>query len=462
MQHELTIERLSYGASAIAHMPEGKVVFVDHACPGDTGLIQITHEGSRFNKGRLTQLTQPSDMRIGSSFHEADGTLLPPVLGAPWAHIKRSAQLQAKRGHVVDALTRMAHIDARDAEALVSPCIHTQDAWGYRNKIELDVVNSSQGKLTLGMREHDGQFTPTPNNPLIHDECSDLTEALQGALRYAQGSTLDLGIDRIGIRHSTRTKQLQIALWGRPQAFPRNEVAKILKQATGAHSIVRILRKDQHARKARRIVGVEVLHGNERWKERLAGFPMKISAPSFFQVNTEVAESMVAHVMNLIDELLPSHSPGNSTDSGAYTPRIADLYCGAGTFTLPCIRAGYRVSGVEMAGSSVKDLRAMMKQHELSADIVAGDACKAFDALASTVDLVIVDPPRSGITPQLSAALRTSHAEHIILVSCDPITLARDINRICEDKTWRLASVTPFDMFPQTYHVETVCLMTRV
>ncbi len=197
--------------------------------------------------------------------------------------------------------------------------------------------------------------------------------------------------------------------------------------------------------KERRIAGVEVLSGKGHWRERLGGSTMTISAPSFFQVNTKAAEK-------LIELVLAALEPDGSD-------RVLDLYAGAGTFTLPLAEAAGEVVAVESAGSAVRDLRRNLESAELYADVIGGDALRELPSIGH-IDSAVVDPPRSGLHADAARALAATRVRTIAYVSCDPATLARDCVALA-DCGYTLTSATPIDLFPQTFHIETVATFRR-
>jgi 23S rRNA (uracil1939-C5)-methyltransferase len=263
-------------------------------------------------------------------------------------------------------------------------------------------------------------------------------------LGYLQGSSADIEIERVGIRASRRTKDVEIALWTKPGPFPRARVAKVLADACKPTSVVRVLTKG--TAKARKVTGVEVLSGKGFWRERIAGETMLLSAPSFFQVNTQGAERLVDLVLELAD---PKE-----------TDEAFDLYSGAGTFTLPLARHCDWVSAVEASGPAIRDLRRNLESAGFdNAEPIGGDAGREFPD--TEADIIVVDPPRAGLAPDVVDKLSKQPARTIVYVSCDPATLARDIARFEKIGTYRAEAIHPVDLFPQTYHVESVVKLTR-
>ena len=198
--------------------------------------------------------------------------------------------------------------------------------------------------------------------------------------------------------------------------------------------------------KARQVSGVERLSGKGYWEERIGEERMALSAPSFFQVNTAGAERLV----QLVCEGL-----GLREDDEAM-----DLYCGAGTFTLPLARRTGFVSAVEGYGPAVRDLRRNLERAHLdNVDAVGGDAGREFPD--TDADVIVVDPPRAGLAAEVVEQLSAQPARAIAYVSCDPATLARDLERFEALSRFSPTSITPVDLFPQTFLVETVTLLSR-
>ena len=344
---------------------------------------------------------------------------------------------------MVDALTRIGHFDPEHARQLVAPCVQPGEPWGYRNKIELAFERRGQ-RAVVGMHDAGGTgVVKVDRCLLLESRYQKLAKAVSGALSYLANSH-GLAIDRVGIRASRRTRDVEVALWTEPGPFPRAQAAKVLGDATSATSIVRVLTKGP--KKARRVVGVERLSGAGSWTELIAGERMTVSAPSFFQVNTKGAEK-------LVDLVLAGLAPNESDVA-------MDLYSGAGTFTLPLARRTSWVDAVESYGPAVRDLRRNLERAGLdNADPVGGDADREFPD--SDADVIVVDPPRAGLAQDVVRKLSGQPARAIAYISCDPATLARDLARFEQEGTYAVESVTPVDLFPQTFHVETVVMLSH-
>ena len=432
----LSIESLAYGGDSIAHLEDGRTAFVRGGCPGDLVSAEIVEERDRFVRAEVLEIITPSADRVTPPcpYFGACG-------GCTWQHIAYPAQLAAKRRAVVDALTRIGKI--ADADTLVADTVASPLEYGYRNKIEL-VADTSSGRLRIGFhRAGSDEIISVDECLLLPPKLRKAPKALGGALRYIVGEQ-DLGIMRVALRAATNARDVEIALWGTPGPFPRKVVATTLGTALKSTSLVRVLNKG--TAKERKIAGVEVLAGKGFWRERLLGVTFAISAPSFFQVNTKAAEKMLELV------LAGLHPDGMD--------RVLDLYAGAGTFTLPLAALAGETVAVESASSAVRDLRRNLESEDLWAEVIGGDATRELPELGH-FDLAVVDPPRAGLQPEAVTALAGTMARRIAYVSCDPATLARDAEALVANG-YRLVSATPVDLFPQTYHVETVAFFEPV
>lgn len=428
--HTVRIERMAYSPEAVGHLPNGKIVFVEGAAPGDVAEVEVFEDRKTFARGRIAKLVEASPNRV----NPASPTDL--LCGtAPWQHLSYEAQLKAKRANVLDALIRTAKFEIERAESLVEACIPSKREWGYRNKLEIACANDEEGRFITGFhKEGSDELIAADSSKLAHKQIEKAPKALCGAIRYAQGSR-DLGIYRIGVRHSLATGALEVALWTKPGPFPRALFAKTIASACKPTGIIRVLAEPG---KARKIKGVEVLDGHGRWHERIGEVEFATQAPSFFQVNTAQATKLVDIVLEDLGDV-----------NGAY---VADLYAGGGTFSVPLALAGAEVVAVESAGSSVRDLRVNAEDNGVDIEIVGGDAARELEMLGE-LDALVVDPPRSGLAESVIGDIATAKPGRVVYVSCNPSTWARDVARL-EEQGYKLIAAKPLDMFPQTYHVE--------
>lgn len=443
MEQLVRIERMGYGSEAVGHLADGKAVFVEHAAPGDAALVEVVEEKPSFARARLVRVEEPSPQRA-EPFCALGGA----CGGCPWQHLSYDAQLAAKRDNVVAALSRTAGFNPAAAEELVGECLPSKRQTGYRNKLELSASRAADGTLALGfLREGSHEPVVPAACPVAVRPIQKAPRALRGALRFVTGSQ-DLGIFRVGVRGSLRTRDVEVALWTTPGPFPRAAVAKTLSSALKATSIVRVLADPGKARKVKK---VEVLSGKGCWEEELAGFAYRTSAPSFFQVNTAQAEKLVEAVLTGLLE---------GASGGLAGALVADLYAGGGTFSIPLARAGADVLAVESAGSSVRDLRRNAEANRAQVEVIGGDAARELPELGG-LDALVVDPPRAGLADGVVDSIADAAPARVAYVSCNPATWARDAARF-EAAGYRLVRATPVDLFPQTPHVEVASIFKRV
>ena len=437
---QLTIERMVYGPDGLAHTPEGKTVFVAGALAGDTVEAHVVSEEKSLVRAVADRIVEPSPERV-----DTPCPFVGVCGGCPWGGLSRTAQRAAKEENLKSALERIGGFERAEVEELVAPLRSSKDVWGYRNKIELAPTTGAGGKMFLGMHGRDPrQIIRMDRCPLFEKKFPKVVKAVAGALAYL-GNSRDLGLERVGIRASRRTGALEIALWTPTGGFPRARVPRGLPAAVSDRAgVVRVMSKGE--KKARRVSATEVLAGRSCWNEQIGEEEMLISAPSFFQVNTGAAEILIDLVLDALkprpDEL------------------AMDLYCGAGTFTLPLARRADYVSAVESYGPAVRDLRRNLERAGLdNVDVIGGDAVREFpDADA---DVLVVDPPRAGLAPEAIELIAETSARDVAYVSCDPATLARDLKRFREQGIFSPVRATPVDLFPQTFHCETVVHLSR-
>lgn len=427
----LHIDALAHGGSAVARTEDGRVVFVRYGCPGDVVDVSVTADHGRFLEADILEIVTPSPDR-----RTAPCPYFGLCGGCQWQHISYGVQAEAKRVQLADSLARIGRIEGVEVGATVSG----PSPYGYRNRLEMRVGVGADKRPVLGLTEA-GTDTIVPIDAclLLPDRAKRMPKALGGALKYLAGRA-HLDIDRVALRVASHTRELEVDLWGPPGAFPRHAVARTLDDAVHPTCVTRVLVKGDPKQRAN--LKVEVLSGPGHWREKIGGHEYRVSAPSFFQVNTAAAEKMVPLVLEKL---------GATGDD-----RVLDLYSGVGTFTLPLAEVAGEVVAIEGTGSAVRDLRANLEDAELYAEVMPGEASRALGD-AGTFDLAIVDPPRAGMSSEVLQALVATGARRICYVSCDTATLARDALALA-GSGYGLVSATPIDVFPQTWHTESVAV----
>jgi len=405
---DLELTAMAHGGSALGRH-EGRVIFVPYAIPGERVRVELVEERKRWGRGRLLEILDPSPHRVEPPcpYFGAD-----KCGGCQLQHIDYEAQAEYKREVVIDQLARLGGL--RDAKVL--EMIGAADPWAYRNHVQFSTT--PRGQL--------GFLTSDTNHVVPVEECL-ILDPLLGELWEA----LDMEwpqLHRLSLRCGS-------ASGDRMAIFELDHYEDFDIEVDFAVSCV-ILLADGEA---------VVLMGKPHLEEHVAGRSYRISANSFFQVNTAGAEALVALVH---DALAPASGD-----------RLLDLYCGVGLFGLSLAdQVGY-VLGVEADPSAVADFRYNARGLE-HVELIEGKTQSVVPQIEEPVDLVVLDPPRSGAGQEVIDQFARLKPRRVAYVSCDPATLARDARRLTEIG-FVLQEVQPVDLFPQTYHVESVALFTR-
>jgi 23S rRNA (uracil1939-C5)-methyltransferase len=402
---ELQLTSIAHGGAALGRH-EGRVIFVPYALPGETACVEITEDKGRYAFARLIQVLAPVPDRV-----EPPCPYFGPAGcgGCQWQHVDYTAQLRFKAEIVADQLSRIGGI----ADPLVRPTLPDRSGWAYRNHTQLHPAPGEglgfQGALA-------GHVVPIDECLVLHPLLSDL---------YA---TLDLDLPdllRLSLRAGTETGDLMLIFEMADDLPPALEIDL-------AVSCVLLLSDGQHAN----------LIGNNHVTEIVADHTFRISAPSFFQVNTPQAVQLVRLVTEYLD------LRGGET--------VLDAYCGVGLFTAHLAERAGLVIGVEAGPTAVADLLENTATMD-NVEVIEGPVEAVLPDLDLPLDAAVLDPPRAGVDRFALDALVARHPARIIYVSCDPATLARDAKRLAR-ADYSLVEVQPVDMFPQTYHVESVAL----
>ena len=409
---DLAIERLTYGPDALAHH-EGRVVFVPFAAPGDRVRARVVERRRGFLRAEMTDVMQAGPARV-----EPHCPFFGRCGGCQWQHVAPAAQRAAKAALVAEQLGRLGGL--RDVD--VRPARAATDAWSYRSRITLVAEGRRLG------------FHRARSHALVEiDACAIADPVLVGHLAVARAWAAAI-----------RGAPLRVTLACAPGGVV---LAATLRAAPGEVDVVateRLLADTASVRGA-------VLTGGAT--RLVVGDPcvrvpvepdlvLEVPADAFTQVHPAANLLVVATLLEL----------------GGFRAgdRALDLYCGAGNFTLPLARRAVDVVGVERSPVAVAAARANAARLGLGGARFTCDTVAAALARlpAAPLDAVVLDPPRTG-APDAVGALATRRAARVLYVSCDPATLARDARTLVAGG-YRIGRVQPLDVFPQTYHVETV------
>lgn len=401
----LHLTGMAYGGAAIGRY-EGKVIFVPYALPGETVRAEIVEDHPRYARARLVEVQEASPERVTPAcpYFGPNG-----CGGCHLQHVAYEAQRRLKAQGVAEQLARIGGL----ADPPVLPTLPDPAGWAYRNQARFHPTPSGG----LGFWQEDRRAViPVEECLILHPYLSELYDALDLELPDLTALTLRAGVV---------TGDRMLILETREDEPPELEIDLPLSCV--------LLTADGFA---------IPLIGQSFITERVAGYPYRISAPSFFQANTAQAERLVSLVIDYL--ALEGHEV------------VLDGYCGVGLFTLPLAERASLVVAVEIDPAAVDDLMENSAGWE-NVEVVEGPLEAVLAGRAGALDAAVVDPPRTGLSREALERLVAARPTRLVYVSCDPATLARDARRLTA-AGYRLEVVQPVDMFPQTYHIETVSL----
>jgi 23S rRNA (uracil1939-C5)-methyltransferase len=434
---ELVVESLAYGGRGIARTG-GYVVFVPGAIPGDRVRARVTKRKRSYGEARVSELLEPAADRIEPRAAHP---------GASWQVLPYERQLEEKQHQVVDALERIGGFQRPPIEAIV-PAV---EQWHYRNKLEYSFGEGAGGGLVLGFHPPGSwrQVVEVRDDVLASPAADDLRLRVRDWCENEGLSAYDREthsgfLRNLVVREGRRTGQLQARLVTSPGDFRAAHFA----EAADAHSV--IWSATATLAEVTRDAESQVLSGEPVIEERIGSLRFHISPEAFFQTNTEMAERLYAVAAEFA--------------SLTSAERLFDLFCGIGTIGLSLAADAREVWGVEIVEDAVADAIANAELNGIdNVRFFAGDirtAARPLVEQAGKPDVVVVDPPRAGLSQKIVRRIAEMEPRRIVYVSCNPTTLAPNARQLV-DAGWKLERVQPVDMFPQTPHIECVALLSR-
>ena len=424
---------------------DGLALFVPSALPGEIVEIEVTEVKKRFAAGKVSKIIKKSEERIDPIcplFGECGGCQL--------QHLDYNSQLRWKKRMVEDAFSRIGNLK----EVTVNSVLGMDEPLNYRNKMQLPVgLVANDVAIGCYQRGSHQVVDATVDCFIQSDWNNQLLQTIRKLMKDFYIPCYQEGNHSGWLRHimgrSNRAGQGILVLVGTTNEVPENfsHWLPILQNIEGLGGIVLNL----NSGRTNTVLGREniLLFGQDQLLETLGNLDFSLSATAFFQVNpvqTEVLYSKVREFAELTGE-----------------ETILDAYCGTGTIGLYLARDAKKIIGVERYDQAVEDAKKNAEMNQISnCEFWAGDVEKYLDEIQKLkLDLIIVDPPRSGCSPEMLEALNQTGAKRMIYVSCNPSTLARDAKWL-DAEGWKIKKVQPVDMFPHTAHVECVVLMSRV
>jgi 23S rRNA (uracil1939-C5)-methyltransferase len=431
---EAQIEALAFGGDGVAHAPDGRTAFIPYSAPGDRLEAEITKSQKTFVHARSLKLLSPGPGRT-----EAPCPVFTRCGGCQWQHLDYAAQLKAKESFVLESLRRIGGI----ADPPLKPIIPSSSPYQYRNKATAQIsgtgtAGASRPADDSRLRDRALGFYAASSHelvPLPESGCAIQSAPTDAALRFLRGRAASIP----GLRHAAvRGNSLGESLIALVSAAPLD--AALVKgwgaELPGLKGVVNNLQPKE----GNTVFGAETrpLWGEEALIEELDGLKFRLSASSFFQVNP-------AQALRLWKQMIAAREWKRGE-------QVLELFCGVGTLSLPLARRGVNLLGVENWAAAVQDARSNAELNGLRARFECADAEKGFEFLKAP-QLLVLDPPRKGLSPQLLQRIVEAKPKELLYVSCDPASLARDLKGLGA-AGWKIDFIEPLDMFPQTYHVE--------
>lgn len=420
---------------------DGFKIFVDNAITGDLIKGQITQKKKNYGLATLLEIQKKSGDRttpICPLFEKCGGCQI--------MHLKYEKQLFYKTNKVLSAIKKIGGFEIE-----VNPCVASPKQLHYRNKIQLPIYKEN-GELKLGLYEKKSNTPLSINECFIH--CRLGEKVFKEVSILLKETSLDVFCEesqRGFLRHllikTGVTTDECLVVWITSSKKHKETLKKISEKLISKCPEVKGVLINVNKKRYNSIMGdhCELLLGNPFIYERLLKKTFKVSAHSFFQVNPEQAENLYLKALNFAD-IKPDEV-------------VLDAYCGTGTLSLLISSSAKKVIGIECVESAIRDAKENAALNQITnAEFILGTVENKIQQIEK-VDTVFLNPPRKGCEIDVLNSIDQLRPKKIVYISCDPATLARDL-KILSTMNYQLKEVQPFDMFPQTMHVETCALLT--
>ena len=413
------------------------IVFVDGLFPNEEADIEIMYHRAGVYFGKVKKLYNLSNDRI-----QPKCKICTSCGGCQYQQLDYQAQLKYKTKRVKEALTRIAKVKAD-----VLTCVGMEDPYNYRNKIQVPFVKDRNGKVKFGFYKENSHIIMPIKECAIEDKRAapilwDIKLLLEEMNIPCYNEDSGKGILRyVLIRTSHHYEELMVVLVTTQMNFPGQR--NFINELVNRHPEITTVVENVNSRHTNVILGNQekVLYGPGHIKDDILGLTFEISASSFFQVNPAQVEKLYTYALNLIDF--------------SKKEVVLDAYSGVGTIGLIAAKNAKKVISVEINKSAHKNAIENAKRNNINnIEFVCADAGEYISKSDEDIDVLIMDPPRSGSDETFLSTVMNKRIKKIIYISCDPETLARDIAFL--SSMYEVNYVQPVDMFPMTAHCETV------
>ena len=451
---EFEVGDVAVGGKGLAKI-DGFAVFIDQAVTGDRVAARIVRKKRNYAEAVVQELLRPSPLRIE-----------PPCPysgfcgGCKWQFIDYAHQLELKRRHVAESLAHIALLEG----VHVHDTLPSEKVFGYRNKMEFScsdrcwLMPHEMGTVTdisfaLGLHVP-GTFhkvldtracllQPVTGNRIL----AAVRRAMRASDRPVYGLRSHEGYWRfLMLRHSVASDSWMVNIVTASE--DRDAVMPLAEEIRGAFPEVVSVVNNITARRSGVAIGEREIHlaGEPGITDRIGDFVFEISANSFFQTNTRGARKLY--------ETVGRYAGLNGSET------VLDLYCGTGTIAIWLAAQARKVIGLELVESAVGDAAKNCRTNGVdNCEFVLGDIKDTLGAIEVVPDLLVIDPPRAGMHKDVLTRVCALAPEKIVYVSCNPATMARDMLEL--KAVYTVEEVQPVDMFPHTFHIESVARLTR-
>lgn len=428
------------GGACLFRLASGEVALVRGGAPGDVATIALSDRRRGVLTGELQDLLKAGPQRR---------TIPCPLAiagcgGCQWQHLQYEAQVQEKQRILNDCLRRIGGItDIPLREALRAP-----DEWHYRHTMQFAITPNGD----LGLRRtqsHD--FVPITTcfiaHPLINRILEILAQPLARTILRDHASSIEEMTVRIATKGSIAAAL--ITFWTNSgERRPLRRLARLLMEDCPHVVGVVYSRASRHVFQQQHQTPIDLIAGTDVLEQELSGHVYLIGPTTFFQVNPAQAAWLIQNIRQTILEHHATH--------------VLDLFCGAGLFSIGIADLVESTQGIETSAPAIQLARRSTENADLAHKVTfqQADALRLRATQLAGYDMVIVDPPRSGLSTPLITALSESAVRTLVYISCEPSTLARDIKQLIAAQ-WQLLQVQIIDLFPQTAHIESLSILSR-
>jgi len=423
------IEKVIYGGSGIATF-DGIKVFVPYSAPGDVVQAKIVEKKSNYYVAKIKKIIAPSPQRT-----EPPCPYFKDCGGCDLQHIKYDAQLEIKKAFALESLDRIGHITlSRPLQIISSPSFH------YRNKTQYPLMNRP---LKIGFYKQLSHHVVDIEHCLLHPQIFDdirtlIKELIIDAKEPVYNEIKHTGnLKHIQLRQGINTGEILVTYVTRTPNISEKLYATLPQKFSRIIGITQNINSE----KTNRILGNKnkILFGNDYFYEQLLDKKFKVSANSFFQINTTQAENLVKKLREYIGT----------------AEQVLDLYCGVGVMSIATADLSRKIYGVEASGKAICDALENIKLNNIGNIEYKASPVEFAIKNYKNIDTVILDPPRKGCSESVLHDLAKLKPQTIIYISCNPTTFARDLATL-QQRNYYLEKYELIDMFPQTYHVESI------